>query len=537
MVVPLSRFRGSLARPRGAALVDALISTPDTEGAVAALSVPELYFLIKEVGFNDTTELIAFATPDQIRGCLDLDLWDRDHLQDEAVRPWLAGLIEAGYEKLGEVWSNLDSELSALLLSRWTRVYDLSVEEEPPPDSDLPIYTTPDTFFAVEILAEDETDSRMTMQLLEDLYRSDLIAARHMLMASRTEPPAELEEMSYRWRTGRMADLGYVDFYDALEVFRPLDPASITIDENSADTVGAIADGDEARVPRNLPAIMADAVAGQSFLARALERVVDADQEQRLETAIVYLVNHVLSASRVSPGDAEAAQAGAEHSIATLSLGLETVSGGDLDRAAAALQSVSLIRLHRAGFTATLRLGRLARAIAPRAASAAYEDRVLMTALLRARPFLPDGGGLRAFGSVADVRMAAERLTRLALRIAIAQEALGVDLLGLAELPEPRPDLDDFVRTALARALAGGQATAEPLGNDEIPKNFGPVPRESATLALIARLDDAGVIGGREYLNDLIDSWLYELEQTLGALTGDPDPRFVTGVLLRITRD
>ncbi len=536
-VVPLSQFRAVLSRPRGAAQVDALISAPDTEGAIAALSVPELYFLIQEVGFADTTELVALATPDQIRGCLDLDMWDRDQLQDEAIRPWLASLEEAGFEKLGQVWANLDSELAALIISRWTRIYDLTLEEEPPEESERPIFTTPDTFFAVEILAEDDNDARVTKQLIDDLYRADLVAARHTLMAARSEPPAELEEQSYRWRTGRMADLGYVDFYEALEVFRPLDPANIQIDESTADQFGDIAEGEEVRVPRNLPTLMADAVAGQSFLARALDRVVDAGEAQRLETAVVYLVNKVLSASRVSPGDSEAATAGAEHTAATLSLGLETVSGGDLDRATATLQSVSLTRLHRAGFTTTLRLARLARALAPRAAIADDADRSLVTALLRARPWLPDGAGLRPFASVADVRMAAEHLTRLALRIAIAEHGFGVDLLQLAGLPEPRPGLDDFARTALTRALAGGEATAEPLDADEIPKDFGPAARESATLALISLLDDAGVTGAREYLDDLIDAWLFEVEQTLGSLTGPPDPRFVEGVLLRVARD
>ena len=42
-------------------------------------------------------------------------------------------------------------------------------------------------------------------------------------LGERPEPPAELEENSYRWRSGRLADLGYVDFYEALDLFRPLD--------------------------------------------------------------------------------------------------------------------------------------------------------------------------------------------------------------------------------------------------------------------------------------------------------------------------
>ncbi len=45
-------------------------------------------------------------------------------------------------------------------------------------------------------------------------------------MSARSEPAAELEETSYRWRAGRMADLGYIDYYEALAVFRPSCPTS-----------------------------------------------------------------------------------------------------------------------------------------------------------------------------------------------------------------------------------------------------------------------------------------------------------------------
>jgi hypothetical protein len=540
-VIPLSRFRAAAARPRGVRQVDALLSAPDPAAAVGALSVPELFFLVHDVGLGEAGDLVALATPEQIRGCLDLELWDRDRLQDEAVRPWLSALLDIGPDKLGEVWAGLDPELAALLLARWTRIHDLSLGEEVPEESERPIVTTPDTFFALEILADDDADVRQVHQLVDHLYRADMQLARHTLMAARSEPTVELEEMSYRWRSGRLADLGYVDFHEALEVFRPLDPGSIAIGEGTADQVGDVALGDEARVPRSLPAALADPLGGRAFLAATLDRIGEADELERLQAAFAYLVNRVLSASRVAPGDAERVGEGAAYAAATLSLGLETVARGDVDRAAEALRTVSLARLHRAGFTLSLRLARLARALAPRAVTAPDADRELLAALLGPRPLF--ASPRRPFETTADVRVAATALARLALRIAIAEQALGVDLVDLSARPEPSPELDDFARTAVGRVIAGGEPEAEPLAPDELAKlaaafvggALPPAARARAVAALRERLDRTGVTAGREYLDDLVDSWARDLESSVGALpAGAPlDQRFVAGLLLR----
>src|SRR5688500_17414435 len=113
---PLARLRTDLAGPRGYKRVDALLSAEDPEAAVTALSPPELYELVAQVGFADTTDLIALATPEQIRGCLDIEAWDRDRPIVNAMKPWLQALIEAGFEKLGLAWERLDPELRALFI-------------------------------------------------------------------------------------------------------------------------------------------------------------------------------------------------------------------------------------------------------------------------------------------------------------------------------------------------------------------------------------------------------------------------------------
>src|SRR5262245_7284448 len=319
----LARLRAQLAQPRGYRRIDALLSAENADAAVAALSAGEVFELVHEVGFEDSQALIELATPAQIQGCFDLDAWTSDQLEVAPLKPWLAALAEAGFEKLADIWSHLDSELRALIVQRYVKIYDSSLGEEPDEDNEAPIMTTPDRMFLLELSGDDDTQ-RLVMRLVEDLYRADPDLARHTIMAARSEPPAELEEMSYRWRSARLADLGYVDFYDALDLFRPLDADKVQIGEGSQER-----DIEDAS---RLPLAIAEEVIGGSFLARAMSRIDDPAEAARLEAALIVLVNKVLAAARAKPGQSEVMRRGALYATATVSLGLETIARGDLTR-------------------------------------------------------------------------------------------------------------------------------------------------------------------------------------------------------------
>src|SRR4051812_24042953 len=185
----LARLRAQLAGPRGYRRIDALLSADNAADVIAALSPNEIYELVHEVGFEDAADLIHLATPAQIQGCLDLDGWTKDQLDVAPLRPWLSSLLDAGFEKFSEVWGALDSELRALILQRQVKIYDTSLGEDVADDNDAPIMATPDRFFMLELLGDDESQ-RVVMQMIEDLYRGDPDLARHTIMAARSEPPA-----------------------------------------------------------------------------------------------------------------------------------------------------------------------------------------------------------------------------------------------------------------------------------------------------------------------------------------------------------
>jgi Family of unknown function (DUF6178) len=541
---PLGRLRAQLAGPRGYRRIDALLSEDDAAGAIAQLSPSEIFDLVHEVGFEDAADLIHLATPAQIQGCLDLDGWTKDELDVAPLRPWLEALIDAGFEKVGEVWRELDAELRALIVQRQVKVHDVTLGEGPDEniDDDVPIFTTPDGFFQLE-LTGDDASQRVVMRLIEDLYRADGALARHTIMSARSEPPAELEENSYRWRSGRLADLGYVDFYDALDLFRPLDAAQVQIGEGSEDQVVS----EETR----LPVLVAEQVVGRSFLARALAAIEAPAEAERIEAALMVLVNKVLAAGRARPGQPEVVRRGALYATATLSLGLETVARGDLDRATQALESIALQRLFRVGYTVTQKLARLAVALAPRSITAGSPVKELVAALCSPRPLFacaaddPPASGVRPFESSSDLRRAGELLTGLAVRLALV-ESLGVDVVAVGQAPEPRPGLDDHIRTALARAVIGGELRGEALSQSELTalRDRGmtagvltPAARAAAHAAIYQRLGAAQVSASGPVVARLIDSWIEDLEAILGAVKdAEIDPRFVEGVLVEVRR-
>jgi hypothetical protein len=541
---PLARLRAQLAGPRGVRRIDALLSADDASAAVASLSPTEVFELVHEVGFEDAQDLIALATPSQIQGCFDLDGWTKDNLDVAALSPWLNALVETGFENLGHVWGQLDAELRASILQRHVKVYDTSLGEEPAEDNDEPIYTTPDRFFLLELGGDDETQ-KLVMRVVEDLYRADPDLARHTIMAARSEPPAELEETSYRWRSGRLADLGYVDFYEALDLFRPLTVDQVHIGEGSQDRI----DTDD---PAHLPMAIAEEVIGRSFLARAVALIDDPADAELVERALVVLVNKVLAAGRAKPGQPEVVRRGALYATATLSLGLELVSHGDLGRAREALHTVALIRLFRVGYTVGAQLGKLAAALAPRTPTAGPPARELVAGLTSPRPLFsraaddPPTAGMRPLESQADLRRAGEILAGLTIRIALV-ESLGVDVLAMGQAPEPRPELDDHIRTALARAIAEGdgaalrgaalsQAELVALRARFVGGKLAADARAIGLAAIRARLGSAQLAASGPLVARLVDGWLDDLERILGTIVGAVDPRFVEGVLVEAKR-
>ncbi len=414
-VIPLSRWRAALARARRGRKAVAIISEPDAAKLVPTMPVQELYYAIKEVGLADAAELVALATPDQVQGFVDLDVWERDHLDERRVDAWIDTLADAGYEKMGEVVAELDAEVIALWLQRQTHIWDITIED-PPQEAEGHFYPTPDRFYLIDILPAGE-EGKALERMLDWLYRYDLELARRIVMSAKWELPADLEEHAYRWRQGRMADLGYVDFYEALSIYQWLDPASVKLDEHSFVPPPP-------ETPTELPAVLAGSLDEAGFFGKALGTLASDADVERLHGALVLLINKAMAADLVDPGDFEHGKDALARAVAYVGLGLVYLARGDAGRGGQALVSVALERIFRLGFSLTLQVKTLAETLVkqgginPIELETPWDD--VMRALRQRRPEYPRAldepqkDGTRHFATLADVARAAAALEKIA---------------------------------------------------------------------------------------------------------------------------
>ena len=450
--------RQALSAARGKEKVDLLLSAPDPEALVQSIPPHELYLAVLEVGPEDATEVVALASPEQFRHFVDLGAWPRrDEGPDpRAVLHWLHLAREGGGHSdrareryLGKL-ALLDAEMRSLVLGKAMRVHDLQEESDPAVADPGRTFRTPEGRYVVEFLP-DAGEFGTIRQLLEDLYAEDVLGTTRLLESLRWDVPTELEEIARRWRDGRLRDQGFPELEEALAFYaRPARQQPAPSTPISPATSTSLA----AR-PQH---------AGASLLESAVSRL-DGEARDRAEEGLVYALNAALVASGSSMDEPEEVRAALADARATLSLGLETLSGGDPDRAAAALVERPVREIFQAGLVDPYRLQSRARRIAqsarlPQAQNVTLLDPPLsnvVDALQRKRPVWPDPSAprrRRALATLAEVSDA-ERLLDEAESVVALLRALG---LSPAELG-PRADAAGIAPTALRasdaiRALA-----------------------------------------------------------------------------------
>jgi hypothetical protein len=428
-LIALADYRDRLARGTRSRRADELFDSPDPEAAIRALPPDEFHYVIHELGFPEAMDVFVHGTAEQIQTVLDFSLWEHDRVAMEKADDWLSLLVEVPPETLG-VWAQgIDVELLALLMHRRAHIHDLSVAEAPE-NPDGVLWTTPDRLFDIELFGEPE-QVRVTQHLFDSLYRYSPVMMRRLLVGVRAESDAELEETAYRWRSGRMADLGFADFHEALAVYQELDPASVHIAEGATQSPRPRGEPiDEANL--RLPAAMTERLSGKTPFARAVAGLRNREEAADLHFALVALCNRALSADCVTPGDDEAVGTVLERVSATLDLAIEFLARGDREREVAAVRGLPVMTLHRLGVSLGGKLRRLALALVrknpfaplrPAIAIFEAEDADILASLTRMRPLFPraledpPAPGERPFSTLADLAVATHAVERAAAAV------------------------------------------------------------------------------------------------------------------------
>jgi hypothetical protein len=512
-------------------ILDALLEDPQALIKVRAMPSVLLHRTITGIGLQDSAELLAMATPQQVRELLDLELWQGDRIRLEDALDWIHFLTTLPEEVRARDLAALDVELTGYVLRRHLRIY-LTAEDELPELPEGVLYSTPDGWFTLEILAGHETTSERIQELIDAMYVDDADATRRLLQNLMWELPSELEEYALRWRNSRLQDLGFADPHESLLVYAYLDPASVSPEERTIDR--PLASDPEPVQTTELAQIVPRT---DSFWAAAMDRIASEAERHRLAQALLYLGNRCLAADRIAPADPEGVRTSIDDLHGRLGLGLEYLAGGDLSRAVEVLAGVALLRIARVGFSLPLdrrrrvmplvRQGRLG----PAPGSIGWIDPPLLDqirGLIAGRPRFHDLdlGDSRPFARVEDLRVADGWIDHLLAAVAISE-----GLVAEPELQARDATFGDRFRTILVNGLLGRRG----------PIDAAALARFVSELVVEERLDRrvteaalAAVQPGTAPASvEVIESWVVGLQASVGRLQVEGlDLRFVDGLIL-----
>jgi hypothetical protein len=531
--------------------INAILSNVRAEEVVALMNVEDLYFLVQEVGAEDALAVLELATTEQIGGIFDLEVWTKDRLRVPRMRKWFALLLDMDDERYLAHMRGLDRAMVLAYLRRFVRVHKQD-ETFDPIESDKVLFVTPDQRYYLEMLRPVE-ECQNALGLLERAAKLDFGLLYELLEGAYWDLDANLEEQAYEEKVRRLADLGFPDYYSALEILEVRDPRKIRFAPRVWRSRPAF------DVPETPPAYPVLAAASDSLLDRALARLSD-DAAHDVRWEIAYVANRYLVARQVDVGDLAAVKKAVGRVHDLLNIGIEGVCGGSEDTAADTLTRYSVRDPFVLGNSLVQLLARHAKRLTDRLAAtwgvpgshlldAPYRE--FLDELQDAEPRFFLGVmqkglvGSRGFATIADIRAARHLLRRLdllagvfarlvpadrfdadlsatnlpdraELRFAplfvagVAHRALGGDF---ALAPLPLTKLGDFVRAAVATTANGWAFSSHHA------EEF------AASLAALGELDAEAVAQVRPFFEEMLDAAADEL----GRISPDapPDPRFL----------
>jgi hypothetical protein len=505
----LSPLMGSRLRVENKSQLDEFLSRDDAARLVKAASFEEVFFTVMAVGLADSLDLLPMVTGRQVRGFIDLDCWRKDQFVRKPFMEWITAFIQSGPEDTAKALIGIDEYVLALFLKDIVHVYE--VDRDDPPET-TEMILTPDSRFGVEP-AETGEATTIGMLILDALFKYNPHLGTQILTLVRYTTRLELEETAYDNKIRRLEVHGFVDYYEAMSIYSGPNDDTVAKGDVAVEAIP----GEE--TPGHLPMVFADSLSGGSFLVKALESVSDPEESQRIAQELTALGNRILSANLVNLGEIEGVRPSLEEMRDTLTIGLEYLTGGQLERSADTLRKSYVQGIFKVGFGQIAKLRSQADVLAGISGfhleMLDHSDREFVEALRRFKPLMIEEGRYRRFGSMADVDAAQKRLQSLTSMVRAF----------LPQFPSMPTTFSRAFNTATIRAALYGRFEIVPLSPAELndleawlAKGFHlpsiEVPAEFAPFA---------------------EKWWGELRAELEPLVGKKiDARFVQVILVKL---
>ena len=349
---PISRNDGSLLKRipylSGKEILDRILEQEDPRPLIQQLPHGDFFWLVKKVGDDDCLPLLELASEDQWQYLLDLELWQKDRVQIDYASRWIAKLQQADIRRLVRWFFGKGQAVAYYYFFRSIQVMAKQDDEAP----DLPNdFFTLDGIFYVRTL---DKEHRETIEnILQTMSDEDLDRYHTFLLGLSGVLPAELEEDMYRLKNVRLAEHGFLPFEEALSVYAPLAPESLTCEEPVEMVNDTPLDEEILELAPLSPLIHAE---GQNLWTAVSSRIVDNEFFNKIRLEFGGLCNQIFSADGELNNELEALIKTCQKAAGYLNLALEKLCGSDIVSAEKLVRKNSLVSIFRVGFGLALDL-------------------------------------------------------------------------------------------------------------------------------------------------------------------------------------
>ena len=355
-----------LALPPEEAL-DRILEAAQPTALVHSMPEEDLYLLIQEIGHEDALPILALASARQWEFLVDMEVWNRDRINLEAVTKWLNLLLKTDPNRLIKWVVEEKVDFLEYYLFKNIQVVVRSHDQDPSDFGDGFI-TYDDTFYFrimedppsvpstqdVSAPFADEQRKAVLLEIVKRLSDHDHLKYQGLLFEASGLIAAEVEEESYRLRNVRLAERGFQTFDDAIGIYQRLSPDVL----KGKDRKYTLPTRSDAPLP--VPFYATQLPQKENLFAQALSFIEPGEMVMQIQSEFASLCNQIISADQNRISGKGALGTIIKKGCGYLSIGLESIAGPNKDdkahRYAAVIQKHLLADIFRVGYGRALEL-------------------------------------------------------------------------------------------------------------------------------------------------------------------------------------
>jgi hypothetical protein len=364
----LARQRRQIMELPSEKALDAILDAPQPVALVHSFPEEDFYFLINDIGLENSLELMRLASNRQWEYIFDIEAWEKDRIEIHSVTRWLDLLLKIDSQRFIKWFLDDKTEFVEFYLFKNIEV-KVRESDQDPSEFDKEFFTFDDSIyfrFREDVFDPDamERESEPTIREHRDAFLStffrlladyDHLIYQKVLLESSSVIPAETEEEAYRLRNVRLAEKGFMPFDEAIGIYQALKPQDF-----AKQSVKYTVKDDERRQLLPVPLYHAGMLKEDNLFAGALKRIETNEVLEQIQSEFAGLCNQIVAADQETIRDRELLSAIVKKACGYLNIGLESLTAEgkqhDINRATALIQQYPLAGIFRVGYGRALEL-------------------------------------------------------------------------------------------------------------------------------------------------------------------------------------